>query len=140
MGRAVAGKIEDPGSSPASANFFSQILSNLPHLRKAEVFFPNLPHLRKTEGFLGQKYLRIFVQKCYINCRYDRRYAEDFRPPHYWQTNSNYGSLRYRLRSLLGIVKNNLDYDYESNGIVFSLHWCICLGPLPLRDSLTYLR
>ncbi len=40
-------------------------------------------------GFFCQKKLRIFLKLYYINCRYDRRFTEDLRPPHFWQTNSN---------------------------------------------------
>ncbi len=47
MVRAVDGKIEIPGSSRASDNFF--LLFHLPHLRKAK----KTPHLRKTESFFG---------------------------------------------------------------------------------------
>ncbi len=41
-----------------------------------------------VELFLPKK-LRFFSNIYYINCRYDRRFTEDLRPPHCWQTNSN---------------------------------------------------
>ena len=63
MGRAVAGKIEDPGSSPASANFFSQILSNLPHLRKAEVFFSKSSAFAEDGGLFRPKIPPHFCAK-----------------------------------------------------------------------------
>ena len=46
-------------------------------------------------GLFWPKNLRLFSKKYYINSRYDRRNTEDLRPPHFWQTNSNYGSLRW---------------------------------------------
>ncbi len=51
------------------------------------------PAIAEGGEFFAQKYLRILLKIYYINYRYDRRYAEDLHPPHYWQTNSNYGSL-----------------------------------------------
>ncbi len=58
------------------------------------VFSHNLPHLQKAEDFFGKK-------KYYINYRYDRQYAEDLRPPRFWQMDSIYVSLGWRGRFFL---------------------------------------
>ncbi len=57
--------------------------------------------------FFWAKILRFFSKNYYINCRYDRRFPEDLRPPHYWQMNSNYGSLS---RTLCSKIRNNLPW------------------------------
>ncbi len=90
MGRAEGRQIEDPGSSPATANFFNFFNFFIFRICGSSAF---------AEGgiFFGKKYLRILLNKYYINYRCDRHYAEDLRPPHYWQTDSNYGSLRIHL-------------------------------------------
>ncbi len=56
-------------------------------------FFQNLLHLRKAKYFFWTN-INFFCQKYFINYRYDIRFTDDLRPPHFWQTNSNYGSLR----------------------------------------------
>ncbi len=80
MDRAVDGKIKIPGSSPTREIFFS-------------VFFFSSSAFAEGGAFFCQKKLRIFSKMYYINCRYDRRFTEDLRPPLVWQMNSNYGSL-----------------------------------------------
>ena len=64
VGRAVGSKIDDPGSSPATANFlFSKIFKIFRICGRRRVFFlPNLLHLRKAK-FFCQKYLCIFFLK-----------------------------------------------------------------------------
>ena len=86
MARAVDGEIKMPGSSLAADNFFFYLL--LPHLRKAKKL-----RICGRRTFFSQKKLRIFLKLYYINCRYDRRFTDHLRPPHFWQTSSNYGSL-----------------------------------------------
>ena len=56
-------------------------------------FFLNLPHLRKKKCY-SQNMELLIAQK-----RYDRCFTEDLRPPHFWQTNSNYGLLGCRENS-----------------------------------------
>ncbi len=87
MGRAVGSKIEVPGSRLATLNLF-YFYFFIFRICGSSAF-------AEDGGFFGQKYLRILLKKYYINYRYDRRYAEDLRPPHFWQTNSDYGSLKY---------------------------------------------
>ena len=71
----------------------------------AELFLPKkAPHLRKTEDFVARKSSAFFLKNHSINYRYDRRYAEDLRPPHFRQTNSNYGSLSYITHSWTKIL------------------------------------
>ncbi len=84
VGRAVDGKIKIPSSSPAAEVFCSRFF-HLSHLRKAKETTPHLHFI----SFFCQRKLRIFLKNHYINCRYDRRFTEDFRPPHFWQTSLN---------------------------------------------------
>ena len=92
VGKAAASKFEIPGSIPSTANFFLFFSPrNLPHLRKAEDFFRKCGRRSFLGGFFGKK-LRILCQIYYINHIYDRRFTEDLRTPHFWQTNSNCGS------------------------------------------------
>ena len=92
-GRAVDSESAIPGSRPAADNFFS-VFFCLPHLRSF-FFLPKNSAFAEDGGFFAKKNLRISLNIYYINCRYDRRftYRKDLRPPHFWQTNSNYGSL-----------------------------------------------
>ncbi len=66
------------------------------------VFFFNSPAFaegKKTSAFAEggaffcPKKLRIFLIIYYINCRFGSCFTEDLRPPHFWQTSSNSGSL-----------------------------------------------
>ncbi len=88
VGRAVDSQTEISGSNPTAAFFFFVFFL----LRICGVY----TNSANAEGgrFFWAEILRFFSKKCYINYRYDRRFAEDLRPPHFWQTNSNYGSSR----------------------------------------------
>ncbi len=64
------------------------------HLILKNIFMPYILVFSKSSAFaeggnyFEQKKLRIFWKKHYINYRYDRRFAENLRPSHFWQTNS----------------------------------------------------
>ena len=80
VGRAAESETSGPGSSLTDADqlFF--------------LFFLKIFRIYGRRIFFWPKKLRIFLKNHYINCRYDRRFTEDLRTPHFWQTNSNYGS------------------------------------------------
>ena len=108
VGRVVVCETAIPGSRPSAANFFCVLYS------KSSAF---------AEGgsFFGQKKLRILLIIYYINCRYDRRFTEDLRPPHFWQMNSNEGLWG----SLFWVVGAKLNYVFCRGKKDFISRWVL---------------
>ena len=98
MGRAVDSQTQVSGSNPAAANFFSGFF-----------FFKIFLSSAFAEGgaFFLSKIPPHFLKNHYINYRYDRCYAEDLPPPHYWQTNSNDGSLGMQIQACVSLTQRN---------------------------------
>ena len=74
MGKAADSKIEISSSNPTNIFFH---------------FFWLKPSAFEEDG----DFLPPFFKNHYINYRCYRCFTEGLRPPHFWQTNSNYGSL-----------------------------------------------
>ncbi len=114
MGKVVDCNFEISGSTPPHLKLFFAFF--LVFFRKC-----GRPAFAEDGGFFAQKYLRILLKIYYINYRYDRHYAEDLRPPHFWQTNSNYGSLRR-------VIPPPCDSINKVAFLLSSLLCCSCLA------------
>ncbi len=73
----------------SSYKFFSGFLPSAFAEGRAFFFLPKNSAFAEGGSFFCQKKLRILLIIYYINCRYDRRFTEGLRPPHFWQTDSN---------------------------------------------------
>ena len=86
MGKVADCRSEISSSNPTVDNFSFFLFSLLSSA------FVEFPFLRKAEVFLTKK-SSAFFEKLLQKYRYDRRFTDDLRPPHFRQKNSNYGSL-----------------------------------------------
>ena len=80
-------------------------------------FFPHISAFAGHRSFFCPKNLRIFLKTHYINYRYDRRFAEDLRPPHFRQMNL--------IQVSLGNIKHMEPFSLEPSQNYFTEMTCL---------------